>query len=122
MSSPDDLNEVLSVVNPSGWAVLLAVILILAGFFVWSLVGSVERKITASAEVSGGVAHFTVKNNVLQSGMHVIIGDTESVMRDIGKNQDGSYIGAANVPDMRDGIYEARITIEHISPVRLLFN
>lgn len=122
LSSPDDLNDVLRAVNPSDWAVLLSVLLIMAGFFVWSLVGSVEREIYARAQVTNGVAHFTVKDNILQSGMSVKVGDTDSLMRDVGKNQNGDYIGSAKVPGMTDGIYEAKIMLERIGPIELLFN
>ena len=122
LSSPDDLNDVLTVVTPSSWAVLVSVLLILAGFFVWSLVGKVEKTIHATAQVSGGVAHFTVKGRMLESGMHVLVGDTESFLRDTGRSSNGDYIAAANVPDMRDGNYEARITLRRVNPIKLLFN
>ena len=122
LSSPDDLNDILRVVNPSSWAILLAVLLILAGMFVWTLVGGVEKKINASVEVSGGIARFAVKDTVLKSKMPVKVGDMESLMLNVGKDKDGNYIGTANVPGMTDGIYEAEITVERISPMKFLFN
>lgn len=122
LSSPDDLNDILRVVNPSGWAVLLSVLLILAGIFVWSLVGNVERKINTSVEVSGGVARFTVEDTALKSKMPVKVGDTESLLLNVGKDKYGNYIGTANVSGMTDGIYEAEITVERISPIKFLFN
>lgn len=122
MSSPEELNDILKVVNPSGWVILLSVFLILTGLFVWCLVGNVEKKINSSVEVSNGVAHFVIKDTAIRSGMKVIIGDTESLIRDVGQNKNGYYIGAADVPEMIDGIYKAKITIEKINPVKLLFN
>ena len=122
MSSPEELNDILKVVNPSGWVILLSVFLILAGLFVWCLVGNVEKKINSSVEVSNGIAHFVIKDTAIKSGMKVIIGDTESLIRDVGQNKNGYYIGAADVPKMIDGIYKAKITIEKINPVKLLFN
>ena len=122
LSSPDDLNDILRVVNPSSWAILLAVLLILAGMFVWTLVGGIEKKINASVEVSGGVARFAVKDTVLKSKMPVKVGDMESLMLNVGKDKDGNYIGTANVPGMTDGTYEAEITVERISPMKFLFN
>ena len=122
LSSPDDLNDVLRVVNPSSWAVLLSVLLILAGMFVWSLVGGVEKKINVSVEVSGGVARFAVKDTVLKRKMPVKVGDTESLILNAGKDKDGNYIGTADVSGMTDGIYEAEITIERIGPIKFLFN
>lgn len=122
MSSPEELNDILKVVNPSGWVILLSVFLILTGLFVWCLVGNVEKKINSSVEVSNGIAHFVIKDTAIKSGMKVIIGDTESLIRDTGQNKNGYYIGAADVPEMTDGIYKAKITIEKINPVKLLFN
>lgn len=122
LSSPEDLNDFLKVVNPSSWVILSSVFLILAGMFVWSLVGTLEKKITASAEVSNGVAHFIIKDNVIKSGMPVKIADTESSMQNVGINKNGNYIASANVPEMADGIYEAKITIEYITPIKFLFN
>ena len=122
LSSPDDLNDVLRVVSPSSWTILLSALLILAGMFVWSLVGGVEKKINASVEVSGGVARFAMKDTVLKSKMPVKVGDTESLMLNVGKDNDGNYIGTANVPGMTDGTYEAEITVERISPIKFLFN
>ena len=122
MSSPEELNDILKVVNPSGWVILLSVFLIFAGLFVWCLVGNVERKINSSVEVSNGIAHFVIKDTAIKSGMKVIIGDTESLIRDVGQNKNGYYIGAVDVPEMTDGIYKAKITIEKINPIKLLFN
>ena len=122
MSSPEELSDILKVVNPSGWVILLSVFLILAGLFVWCLVGNVEKKINSSVEVSNGTAHFVIKDTAIKSGMKVIIGDTESLIRDTGQNKNGYYIGAADVPEMTDGIYKAKITIEKINPIKLLFN
>ncbi len=101
--------------------ILVSVLLVLAGIFVWSLIGNIERTLEVSAEVYGGVAHFrVVDGNALQSGMHVKIGDTASSIRNAGRAKDGSYIATANVPGMADGIYEADITLERTSPIRLL--
>lgn len=120
ISSPEDLNQYLKVVNPSGWAVLISVLLILAGMLVWCFVGNIERKIDVEAKVSEGVAHFTAEN--LKSGLPVRIGDTESFVRDVGKDSQGNFIGAALVPEMADGTYNARVVVERISPMRFLFN
>lgn len=81
-----------------------------------------ETKIYADAQVSNRAAHFTVQNVPLRRGMHVVIGDTEFSVRDTGRNDDGDYIGAADVTGMRDGNYRAVITFRRVNPVELLFN
>lgn len=46
VSSPEQLNDYIRVTRPSVWLVLAAVILLLAGIIVWSIVGTVEARET----------------------------------------------------------------------------
>lgn len=55
VSSPEVLNDYLHVTSPAMWAVLAAVVLLLAGLFVWSSVTAVESYAAGEAEVRGGV-------------------------------------------------------------------
>ena len=49
ISSPEQLTDYLRVTNPGIWVILAAVIVLLAGIFVWSMVGTLET--TAEARV-----------------------------------------------------------------------
>ena len=70
ISSPDQLNDYLHVTNPGIWAVLTAVIILLAGVFVWSCTGTLETKSPASMVVKNHVAEIVVKDDsVLEKGM-----------------------------------------------------
>ena len=44
ISSPEQLNDYLKVTNVGIWVVLITVMLLLAGIFVWSKVGTLETK------------------------------------------------------------------------------
>ena len=48
ISSPEQLTDYLRVTNPGIWAVLAAVILLLAGLFAWSTVGTLETTADAT--------------------------------------------------------------------------
>jgi len=122
LAAPDNLNEYLKVVTPSDWAVLLAVCLVLIGLFIWCLVGNLERRIESEARVKDGVAYFSA-SEALTSGLSVKIGDTESLVRDVGKDlEQNKFIGAALVTNMADGVYKASIVVEQITPLDALFN
>ena len=44
ISSPEQLNDYIRVTRPSVWLVLAAVILLLAGIIVWSILGTVGAR------------------------------------------------------------------------------
>ena len=70
ISSPEQLNDYLHVTNPGIWAILTAVIILLAGVFVWSCTGTLETKSPASMVVKNHVAEIVVKDDsVLEKGM-----------------------------------------------------
>lgn len=50
ISSPEQMNDYIRVSNPSVWIILAAVIVLLAGVFVWGLFGRLD-----SAFQTGGV-------------------------------------------------------------------
>ena len=52
ISSPDQLTDYLCVTNPGIWVILVAVILLLAGVFAWSMVGRLETKAEVKIVVS----------------------------------------------------------------------
>ena len=42
IKSPENMDEYIRVVNPSIWLILIAVIVLLIGAFIWAIFGSVE--------------------------------------------------------------------------------
>ncbi|MBQ3627255.1 MAG: hypothetical protein II948_10995 [Synergistaceae bacterium] len=59
----------------------------------------------------------------MTSGLSVKIGDTESLVRDVGKDlEQNKFIGAALVTNMADGVYKASIVVEQVTPLDALFN
>ena len=58
ISSPDQLTDYLCVTNPGIWVILVAVILLLAGVFAWSMVGTLETKAEVKIVVSDHTAQI----------------------------------------------------------------
>ena len=56
ISSPEQLTDYLRVTNPGIWAILTAVILLLAGIFAWSMVGTLETKSDVRVVVTENMA------------------------------------------------------------------
>ena len=64
ISSPEDLTGYLRVTSPGMWIILAAVIVLLAGLFAWSAVGTLETTVDATAIVRDHTAQhygFEVK-------------------------------------------------------------
>ena len=54
ISSPEQLTDYLHVTNPGIWIFLAAVVVLLAGIFVWSTVGTLETTAKAAANLFRG--------------------------------------------------------------------
>ena len=61
VSSPEQLNDYIRVTTPSVWLVLIAIILLLAGMLVWSVLGTVEA--TAADGTTNEIHPITIVTN-----------------------------------------------------------
>ena len=125
VSSPEQLNDYLHVTSPTVWVVLAAVILLIAGLFVWSGVTAVESYATGSAEVRGGVLTLTFddaeKAENVEVGMTVKVGDVVAPILSVGQDEEGNLLAVANVT-LPDGSYEARVGYRSTHIINMLFN
>lgn len=123
ISSPEELNKYLRVTNPGIWAILCAVIVLLAGLIVWASVGTLETKAEALAEVSGSEVTIIVTGErapLVTEGMPVIVDGEESVIRNVEMDEYGRAVGTADLLNVTDGKYHAEVIIESIKPIRFL--
>lgn len=144
ISSPEQLNEYISVSNPGVWMILVSIILILAGICVWGIWGSLETTLEIcaisrdgkticyvkeenAADISEGMtvqiedAEYRLEN-ITASPMQ-ITGDFDAYALYIGNLQAGEWVYAADMKTgLEDGIYEARIVTESIAPMTFLLN
>ena len=144
VSSPEQLNDYIRVTTPGIWTVLGAVVILLAGFIVWGVVGTLETKVTAAAVSERGSVICYVREadmaNVAQDNTVRIDGEEYSVTAIAGEPiaVDGSFtaytlhIGSLSVgqwvypvtvnADLPDGVYEASIVTDSVSPISFLFS
>ena len=124
VSSPEQLGDFLHVTSPSIWIVLAAVIVLLAGLFVWSSVTAVESYAAGTAEVRGGVLTFRFEEagraEQIEAGMDLQVGELVTPVASVGHDESGTPIAIANA-DLPDGDYPARIRYRSTQLIRMLF-
>lgn len=125
VSSPEQLNDYLRVTSPALWIVLAAVILILAGLFVWSSLTAVESFAAGEATVRGGVLTLRFddaeKAAFVEVGMNARIGDLTTPVLSVGSDEDGTPIAVAKA-DLPDGSYDASVGYRSTQIIEMLFN
>ena len=126
LSSPEQLNDYLRVTGPGIWAMLAAVILLLVGFFSWSMVGDLETLSGGVAVVKDGTAQIMVTETVsskkdVKAGMPVRFGDDEYEISSVENDDYGRIVAYAPVAES-DGRYDVKIVTESIHPISFLFS
>ena len=120
ISSPEQLTDYLRVSNPGIWVVLVAVILLLAGIFVWSAVGTLETTADASVIVQEQKTEIiTSGSESLSVGMTVRAADQEFLIESVETDAYGRMIGITKA-ELPDGTYEGKVVIEKIQPIEFL--
>jgi len=143
ISSPEKLNDYVRVTNPSIWIVLIGTVLLLAGAIVWAIAGRLDTYVTCVAvSENDGLICLIGENDI--SGIN--IGDSVEVGGQIYKissiadrpvnasqldeyalhrgslDQEKWVFKAELEGSLPDGIYDASILTEQISPISFIFN
>ena len=125
ISSPEQLNDYLHVTNPTVWVVLAAVIILLAGMLVWGFFARIDSFASGTAKVEGGTMTVLFDDEQaasnVEAGMKIIVGESESTVTSVGKNEEGKIFAFAST-SLSDGIYPARAVYRQTQVIRLLFN
>lgn len=144
VSSPEQLNEYIRVTNPGVWMVLTAIVILLIGVCVWGFMGHLDTTITAVAVAESQEITLYVKEadiKAVKEGMKVVINNKECEITDIssqpvsvgdnfpeyalhiGNYQSGEWVFPVDVKgDITDGIHNADIVIESVSPISFVIN
>ena len=144
VSSPEQLNDYIRVTNPGVWVTLAAVVILLVGFIVWGAAGSLETGVDAVAVVDSGAAVCYIREAdapAVAQGQTVRISDSEYTVAAVSAEPvvvDGSFSAyALRVGNLvagewvytvtlsgplPDGVYEASIITDSVSPISFLFN
>lgn len=144
MSSPEQLNDYIKVTNPGIWMVLAAIAILLAGICVWGIFGKLETKLTVAAESHDGRTVLYVKEDDISSieeNMSVTVDGSSCSVTNIAASpvavteEIGEY--ARHTGDLAlgewvyivqtdgvldDGIYQAQIVTDSVSPLYFVFN
>ena len=122
ISSPEQLTDYLKITNPGVWVILSAVILLLAGLFAWSMIGTLETTATAKVIVSNDTAQIVpIDADIITEGMVFRVNSEEYTVA-LAENDDlGRHFGMASV-DLPDGIYDGTIVVDQVHPIDFLLN
>ncbi len=122
ISSPEDLTDYLKVTNPGIWIVLIAIIVLLAGMFVWACVGTLETTSKVSVVVSDHMAYIVLTDSgTLAEGMPLRVLNEEVTIAGVQSDTFGRKAGSAELM-LPDGTYEGVIVTDQTRPVEFLFN
>ncbi len=121
ISSPEQLTTYLRVTNPGIWAVLTAVILLMAGILAWAAVGTLETTVNAKVIVQDHTARIIPvgQESEIEAGMPLRISSTEAEIAAVEADEYGRAVGRAEI-FLPDGIYEGTVVTEQIHPIRFL--
>ena len=122
ISSPEQLTDYLKITNPGVWVILSAVILLLAGLFAWSMIGTLETTATVKVIVSNDTAQIVpIDTDIITEGMVFRVNSEEYTVA-LAENDDlGRHFGMASV-DLPDGIYDGTIVVDQVHPIDFLLN
>ena len=125
ISSPEQLNDYLKVTKPAVWAVMAAVIILLAGFLIWGSFTYIGSSVKGRAEVTDGKMTIYFEDDEfarnVQEGMNVTVGETKSTIMDVGYDRDGSIFAQAQT-QLDDGTYDANVMYRQTQVLSLLFS
>jgi hypothetical protein len=120
MAHPDELTDYLKVTNSGVWAVLIAIVVLLAGVLAWACVGTLPTKASAKAIVQNSTAAVLVTEPyVAGEGMPVTIANQESRIGRTATDEYGKTVGFCDV-DLPDGTYDGTVVVDETRAIDFL--
>ena len=120
ISSPEQLTDYLRVTDPGIWVVLASVLLLLAGVFVWSMMGTLETRADAKVIIENSHAQIVpLSPQQLKAGMPIRVSGQEFNIASVETDEYGRSVGKAEVT-LSDGIYDGTVVIEAVHPIHFL--
>ena len=144
VSSPEQLNDYITVTTPAVWLLISSIILILIGIIVWGSFAQLDTTVKAPVIADGERATFYVKaDDALKvsiqktvriedkEGVVIAVGnesmEAETVLGDYSLHDAGYDENTIVYPivakiDINAGIYKGEIVIDRVSPLSFIFN
>ena len=124
ISSPEQLTDYLRVTTPTVWVLMIAIILLLIGMFVWGYFAYIESYVPATATVDGGkmIVRFDDQELArnIQAGMVVKVDDVSVTLNNVGRDENGRIFATA-LTTLANGSYDARVIYRTTQVLSLLF-
>lgn len=125
LSSPEQLDDYMKVTSPGIWIVLIAVILMIAGIFVWSAAVTIDTYISGTGRAEGGEITVSFDDSTaaayVESGMELLVGDRRAPLDYVGRDEAGNVTAVANM-SIPDGQYDVKVAYKQTQILSLLFN
>lgn len=139
-ASPENLDDYIRVTSPPVWAVLIGILVLVLGVFLWSALGQLKVEVNSSALAKNGTmtcyvplqysAYINADSTVTVAGQTLRCGDAQ-VRKVLTSGEDaemliGYGIDPANVVALElpvsadDGLYDAALVVETVSPIKLI--
>lgn len=145
ISSPEQMNDYIRVSNPSVWIILAAVIVLLAGVFVWGLFGRLDSAFQTGVVCKDGsltvyvseenFAKISEKAVISVDGAELALSDIPSSPVRLDDNADpyllhltGAsagdwvYVLKVDAAGMKDGIISVSVITERVRPLDFVLN
>ena len=126
VKSPNNLNDYIRVSNPAIWLLLISVVVLLIGAFIWGIFGHIDSTVITTIRAENGNAICYVAKEDITSvakDMTVKFDDYEAVIDSIGDITNEVYVCTlkTNV-SLPDGYYEGKIITKSYKPLSFIFN
>lgn len=120
ISSPEQLTDYLHVTTPGIWIVLVAVITLLIGIFVWAAVGTLETTVDVAVVVEDHTARVVPEGSApVSKGMIVRASSEEASITSTEADTYGRTVGLAYMA-LPDGVYEGEVVVDRTRPLDFL--
>lgn len=122
ISTPEQLTDCLRVTNPSVWITLAAVVLLLAGLFVWASVATIETRLDAEIVFNKnyGTMEFPAQvGGNIRAGQKVVLGERTFTIG-FTDSTDSGRIRAFVSAEMPDGVYPVQVLLRAEHPIDFL--
>lgn len=129
IASADELHEYMKVTSPQLWMLLSVILALVIGFLVFASLVTMENTIKCEAEVTKIDIEVPLDEenyDLVKRGMTVRFAGTEGYVESL---YDYETLGKGVVVALKDpeqtiknGVYEAEIVLEKVSPISFLIN
>ena len=126
IKSPENLNDYIRVLNPGVWLILICVIVLLAGAFVWSVFGHVDSVVPTTVCIENGDAVCYVNEEDIadvEVDMTVEFAENTAKIEQIGEKDGNVYVCRLNGEfSLPDGFYDGEIVTQSSKPISFIID